>query len=246
MSDVTRPMPVPPRRPATPAPPPPRRNGRRWALIVGISVLVLIGILIALDRAAVAYAQNRIADQIKSHGFPKKPDVTIQGFPFLTQVITRDLDGVDIKSSGIHEGPITLSLDAQATGIKLNSGYDSGTITNVKGTGLIAFSSIASAASAEGAPGLKVSRAGPHSIKLKADLDIIQASAVASVIRTGPDTFKIHVTSTDGLPASLLGPVSNFSVNVPSLPLGLRIQGVTVSDKGVVIRVTGHDVSFGN
>jgi hypothetical protein len=242
---MTRPMPVPPRRPATP-PPPPRPKGRRRALIAVIGLLVLIGILIGLDRAAVAYAQNQIADQIKSHGFPKKPDVTVQGFPFLTQVISRNLDGVDIRSSGISEGPITLSLNALATGIKLNSSYKAGTISNVKGTGLIAFSSIASAAGAEGAPGLKVSRAGPHSIKLKADLEIIQASAVASVIRTGPDTFKIHVTSTDGLPASLLGPVSNFTVNVPTLPLGLRIEGVTVSGQGVVIRVTGHDVSFGS
>ncbi|MBO0809347.1 MAG: DUF2993 domain-containing protein, partial [Actinobacteria bacterium] len=148
-------------------------RGRRKGLIAVISVLVLIGILIGLDRAAAAYAENRIATQLTSHGFPRKPDVTVQGFPFLTQVIGHRLQGVDVRSGGIKEGPITLSLAVLATGIRLNSGYNSGTISRVRGTGLITFASIANAASAAGAPGLKLRRAGPHSVKLKADLGIV-------------------------------------------------------------------------
>lgn len=238
---VTRPMrvPVQPARPRG-------SRGRRRGLIAVISVLVLIGILIGLDRAAAAYAENRIATQLTSHGFPRKPDVTVQGFPFLTQVIGHRLQGVDVRSSGIREGPITLSLAALATGIRLNSGYNSGTISRVRGTGLITFASIANAASAAGAPGLKLSRAGPHSVKLKADLGIVTADATATVIRTGPEEFKIHVTSAGGLPASLLGPVSSFTVHVPRLPMGLQVQGIAVTGKGVVAHVTGRNVVFGN
>jgi hypothetical protein len=220
-------------------------RGRRRGLRAVISVLVLIGILIGLDRAAAAYAENRIATQLTSHGFQRKPDVTVQGFPFLTQVISHDLQGVDVRSSGIKEGPITLSLAALATGIRLNSGYNGGTISRVRGTGLITFASIANAARAAGAPGLKLSRAGPHSVKLKADLGIVSADATATVIRTGPEEFKIHVTSADGLPASLLGPVSSFTVRVPSLPMGLQVRGIAVTDRGVVAHVTGRNVVFG-
>lgn len=220
-------------------------RGRRRGLTLVISVLVLIGILIGLDRAAAAYAENRIATQLTSHGFPRKPDVTVEGFPFLTQVISRHLQGVDVRSSGIREGPVTLSLDALATGIALNSGYNGGTIARIRGTGLITFSSLASAASAAGAPGLKLSRAGPHSVKLKADLGVISADATASVIRTGPEEFTIHITSAGGLPASLLGPLANFTVHVPSLPMGLQVQGVAVTDQGVVVHVTGRNVAFG-
>lgn len=238
---VTRPMRVP-TRPAQPR----GSRGRRRGLTVVISVLVLIGILIGLDRAAAAYAENRIATQLTSHGFPRKPDVTVQGFPFLTQVISHHLQGVDVRSSGIKEGPITLSLAALATGIRLNSGYNGGTISRVRGTGLITFGSIANAARAAGAPGLKLSRAGPHSVKLKADLGIVTADATATVIRTGPAEFKIHVTSADGLPASLLGPVSSFTVRVPALPMGLQVQGIAVTGRGVVAHVTGRDIVFGH
>lgn len=242
MSDdgVTRPMRVP-----VQSAPARVSRGRRRGLTLAISLLVLIGILIGLDRAAAAYAENRIATQLTSHGFPRKPDVTVEGFPFLTQVIGRHLQGVDVRSSGIKEGPITLSLNALATGIALNSGYNGGTISRIRGTGLIAFSSIANAASAAGAPGLKLSRAGPHSVKLKADLGVISADATATVIRTGPQEFRIHITSAGGLPASLLGPISNFPVHVPSLPMGLQVQGVAVTDQGVVVRVTGRNVVFG-
>ena len=142
-----------------PIPQRPRRR-RRWPWIVLASVLVLLVLLVVLDRVAVAYADNQAAQQIKSQGFPTKPNVSIEGFPFLTQVASRRLNHVHITASQVKEGPVTLSLVADATGVLLNPGYQGGTITHVTGTGLIGFSSLASAAGVTGAPGLKISSAG--------------------------------------------------------------------------------------
>ena len=76
--------------------------------------------LVVLDRVAVAYAENQAAQQIQSQGFPVKPDVSIQGFPFLTQVLTRNLKDVHITAANVKEGPVTLSLVADATGADLD------------------------------------------------------------------------------------------------------------------------------
>jgi len=233
------------RLPTPPVPPPPStRRGYRRAVIILIIVLALVAILIGLDRAAAAYAENRVANQITSYGFPKKPSVTIEGFPFLTQVISKHIDAVDVSARRFHAGPVTASINIKAAGISLNSGYSSGTIASITGTGLIAFSNLASVAGAAGAPGLKISAAGSHEVKLTANLEVVSATAHARIIKTGPDTFTIHVVSAGGLPLSLLGPVQNLSVHIPSLPLGLHVKNVAVTAKGVVVQVAAHHVPF--
>lgn len=228
----------------TPGAPSGERRRPRWPWIVLASVLALLVLLVVLDRVAVAYADNRTAQQIKSQGFPAKPNVSIEGFPFLTQVASRRLSHIHITASHVPEGPVTLSLVADATDVVLNPGFQSGTITHVTGTGVIGFSSLASAAGIAGAPGLKVKAAGPHKVKLDLNLDIISASAIATIKRTGPDTFKVRISSTDGIPASLLGSLKDFTVHIPSLPMGLSIQSVDVSNQGVLIHVTGSDIKF--
>lgn len=231
----------------SPSLPPPWRKRRitRKVRALVIIPLVVIGLLVGLDRVAAAYAANMIATKIQGSGFPVKPSVSVEGFPFLTQIISRHLDGIDISAAGIPAGPVTARITAKATGITLNSGYQSGTIGHVTGTGLIAFSSIASLAAQRGAPGLTVSRAGPHAVKLTANLQILATTAIARVTKTGPNTFTLRLVSAGGIPLSLLGPVRRLTVTIPRLPLGLVIQTVSVTTAGVVIGVTGSNISFG-
>ncbi len=235
--------------PAGPEPPSPPGRTRRLsrkakaAIIIPLALLVL---LVGVDRLAAAYAANQIATRIQKYGFPVKPGVTIEGFPFLTQIISRHLVGVDISAPNFPVGPVMASMQLQATGIALNSGYESGTIAHVTGTGLITFSSLSRLAGVEGAPGLKISRDGAHKVKLTANLQIMTATAVARVKKTGRNKFSISLISTNGIPASLLGPIRHLTVHIPKLPQGLAVQTVGVTAQGVVARMTGSHVRFGN
>ena len=228
----------------TPGFPEPRRRRRRWPWIVLAVVLVLIVLFVVLDRVAVAYAENQAADQMKSQGFPTKPHVTIEGFPFLTQVASRRIDHIHITASRVKEGPVTLSMVADATDVLLDPGFKSGTISHVTGTGLIGFSELASAAGVEGAPGLKISAAGGNKVKLHVNVLGLDASATAAIKQTGPDTFQVRIVSAGGLPASLLGSLQNFTIRIPDLPMNLTIRNVQVTSKGVVIHVTGSNIKF--
>ena len=221
-----------------------RRRRRKWPWVLLASVVVLLVLLVVLDRVAVAYAENKAAQQMQSQGFPVKPDVTIEGFPFLTQVAARHFNDIHISASKVKEGPVTFSMEADATGVLLNPGYQSGTITHVTGTGLIGFSSLASAAGVQGASGLKISAAGGNRVKLSLNvLGGLGLAATASIEQTGPDTFKVHLDSTSGIPASLLGPL-NFTIHIPALPMGLTIQSLKVTSQGVLFHVTGSDIKF--
>ena len=220
------------------------RHRRRWPWIVLASVLVLLVLLVVLDRVAVAYAENQAAQQMQSQGFPAKPDVTIKGFPFLTQVAARHIKDVHIAASKVPAGPVTFNLTANATDVLLNPGYQSGTISHVNGTGLIGFSSLASAAGVSGAPGIKISAAGPNKVKMHINVLGLDTTATASIEQSGPDTFKIHIDSAGGLPASLLGSLQDFTIRIPSLPMNLKIQSVKVTNQGVVIHATGSNIKF--
>jgi hypothetical protein len=215
-----------------------RISGKVWALI--IVPLVILGILFGIDRAAAAIAANVIASKIQGSGFPVEPSVSVEGFPFLTQLISGHLDGVTITAPSVPAGPVTTSINAHATGITLGANYQSGTIAHVTGTGLIAFSGLGNLAAHEGVPGLKVSRAGPHTVNLQ-DL---AATGVARVTKTGRDQFSFSIIRSN-IPLSLLGPIRHLTVTIPRLPLGLSVQTVAVTAQGVVIGVTGSNVSFG-
>ena len=238
---MTAPYTVPP---SMMPPPRVRRTGRRILIFV-IVLLALLGLLFGLDRAAAAYTAGRIATKLQAEGFPVKPHVSVEGFPFLTQLIRRHLDGVKVTSPKFPVGPVTASIDVHATDITLDSGYQSGTIAQVTGTGLITFASLAKLPALAAVPGLKISSAGPHMVKLSADLAILAATAIARVKLASPHEIALRLVSASGVPVALLDPIRHLIVQIPALPLGLTVQAVTVSPRGVVIRVSGSNASFG-
>lgn len=68
-----------------------RRRGRLLVALL-ISLMVLVGALVAADRVAVNFAEDRIAQNVRTrvaqHGLHSAPpEVAIGGFPFVTQVI---------------------------------------------------------------------------------------------------------------------------------------------------------------
>jgi len=228
-------------------PPPvaaPRRRGRK-VLILIIALLVIVGLLFGLDRAAAAYTANRIATTLQNEGFPVRPNVSVEGFPFLTQLISRHLQGVEVTAPRYPIGSVTASIHVHAQDITLDSGYESGTIAQVTGTGLVPFASLARMPGLAAVPGLLISGDGPHMVKLSANLGVFAASAIARVTQTAGNELSLRIVSSSGVPAALLAPIRDLILRIPALPLGLTVQSVRVSPRGVVIGVAGSDVKFG-
>jgi LmeA-like phospholipid-binding len=224
------------------APPRRRRRSRRWLYLI-ITLVVVLALLVIADRAAAAYAENKMATQIQKQGFSSKPNVSIEGFPFLTQVIGHDLHNVTISSAGVKEGPVDITnINADLQGVHLNSSFSGGTIDHVSGTALITFGDLLGA-SGDG-PNVTVTAVHGDEVTFNVDLAVISGSATARVTQVGNNKIHVQVISADGLPTSLLGSLADFTVTVPSLPLNMTVQSVKVSAQGVLIHVTGDNVSF--
>ena len=220
---------------------PARKRRRRWPLVVLIVVLVLAGLAVVGDRVAAAYAENRIASEIQKEGFGARPDITIHGFPFLTQVLDRHFPHAHMTARNVREGPVTISrIDGDVRDVRVDSGFRKGTIGSVDGTGTISFGNLAKAA---GQPDLKLTAAGPNTVKAEVDLDVATAEATAQVTKVG-NQIRVHAVSVEGFPLSDLGDDLDFSVPVSGLPMGLTFKSLTVSSKGVALRITGSHLKF--
>ncbi len=233
---------------------PPRggSRARRYVLVL----VIVVALLVVLDFGARLAAQNIMATKIQQQGLSQKPDVTIDGFPFLTQVASKDFQRVNIAASNLTTGPVTITkVDATATGIRLKSySSGSGTITNVSGTALISFASLGNTLTQQIGPlgqllngaGLNLTAAGPDEVKASLDLVLTSGSATWRVSRLSGNQLHISLVGSSGLPSSLLGSIQSLTLQIPKLPLGLTIDRVTVTPNGVVGDVSGHDVSFGS
>ncbi len=235
---------------------PKKRSGARKAVIWIVAIIV---VLVALDFGAKAFAESEAASQIKKQGFPKKPDVSIAGFPFLTQVITRDFHQITITSSNIPEGPIKItSLDVVAQNVKLNSNFQSGTAGPLNGTVLISLGEIGGFLSAAGplatflgggsGGGLHIESVGSNELKgsLKVLGGAVSWSAVWQVKSVGPHEIDLVLVQSNGLPGSLAGKVNNIRVPLNSLPANLSLTGkIDTSGKGITAQVHADSISFG-
>ena len=234
-----------------------RRRGGHGLRNTVIALLVLIVVLVAIDRLAAFYVQGRIASQIQDEGFSSKPDVSIKGFPFLTQLAGRHFQDIQISSRKVKAGPVEIqNINAELSNVHLNSGFSGGTVGHLSGAGVIAFGSLSNAIGSlagggqlgqlVGAAGLTLKPAGSHKVKASINL-LISGSATWQIIRVSGTEIRVHlVSSSGGLPGALLSSLRNISVPIPKLPLGMKIQGVTVTTAGISVRVTGSQVAFGS
>lgn len=228
---------------------------RAGCLTKGLIVLIALLVLaVAADFIAKAVAQGEIASQIQKHGFPKKPDVSIAGFPFLTQVASRDFQQINLSSTNIPEGPVRISrVSATMTGIHLTSGFTKGVIDRLNGSVLITFGSLGRTLNSQIGPlgslvgdsGLKLSAAGPHEIKASLDLLVASGSATWRITRPNGQEVRADLVSSSGVPSDLLDSLRSFTVKIPELPYDVKIDSVHITPQGIVGRISGHHLPFG-
>jgi hypothetical protein len=249
--EPTQPVPIrPPGRaeePPGPGPRPPRKRRRpvRRTVISLFVILVVAVVLFIGDWVSRMIAENDMADQFTANGLPVKPSVTIDGFPFLTQVVQRDFRQVNISASNITAGPVTISsLHATLKGMHLSSSWNGATIDQINATAFISFGALASAGDL-GGTGVTATQEGPDKLKITADLaGLVSASLEAQIKQTGPRQITIQVLNTGGI-SSLLSSFTTYSFSLPAgVPPSLRISGLTLDTAGLTVSAAATDATF--
>ena len=207
---------------------------------------MIIVVLVVGDRAAKAYTEDQMASQVQSSlALSGKPNVTIQGFPFLTQLAARDFRTVNINASNETAGPggqlEIASLTATLHGMHIH-GLNSATVDQFNASALVTFTALANAG---GIPqGITLSADGPNQIKATSTSARSASSAVAQVTQTGPNQINVKVIDFGGIPADVLGNLANFNISIPKLPAGVTIQSISVTQQGLRITAAGQNTTL--
>jgi len=245
----------------------PRRVRRSVMALFGVIVLLIL--LVVVDRVALAVTENDMASQFQSNGFPVKPSVTIQGFPFLTQLIGKDFKQVDISASNIPAGPVTITtVHATATGMHLSSLSSSATATidKITATAFISNSSLEGAGGLTSLANVTATPAGNNILKVTASVaGVVSDTEELQITQTGAQTITVKVLpSSNGIGSDIgnaigdalgnstgqavsgaLSNLSTFSFNLPKgVPASLRITGLTLNSAGLTVSAAATNATF--
>ncbi|MFJ1703613.1 DUF2993 domain-containing protein [Kitasatospora sp. NPDC088346] len=218
---------------------------RGWLkLTIGLGVLT--GLLVGADRVAVGVAEDEAADQLVSSGrLNTRPHVSIDGFPFLTQALSGEFDGVHLSADGVQvsDGRQQVSVHAfkaGLSGVSVGDSYRSATVRTATGSGLISYPDAAKLV--QGADRLDLSYGGPGKVKASvAGISIGEGKVHSEGNTVVADGFQLT-----GMAAALNGKVKDLlsprSFTLSRLPAGLSLAGVTPEPEGLLLDFRGSDV----
>lgn len=248
-----------------------RRPRKRWGrrlLITFIVLLILVGIvLVVADRLGASYAERVIGDRVATQianqkATSEKPDVTVEGVPFLTQVLAGKYQEIKIglrSFSGPAGDGKTIKmplLDIRAKDVRapldtLRSGQGSIVATTVTGTGTVGYAQVAELV---GQKGLTLKESGGKLVgaaPVQALGRTFNVSGAASLtLKDGVVQVRFSDVTAEGVPDNPI--LRNFidsyvkqlavDLKVPELPLKLKLQRVQPTPAGLLVTFGANEV----
>ncbi|MFF0105343.1 LmeA family phospholipid-binding protein [Streptomyces hirsutus] len=237
--------------------------------ILLIIAVVLGGIFVIVDRLAVNFAEGEVADRLKStENLSTTPDVSINGFPFLTQIAGGSLDevriGIQEYEAGTGDGKQNIRIEdlrADMKGVEFSGDFSSATAADATGTASVTYVELLKTAKSESTqvgPGVTagvigLSDGGNGKIKVAVEATVLgtelpePVSVLSSVTVVDGDTVRVHA---DALPAfggiemaeARVREITDFEQKIDGLPGGIKLDKVEAGKSGVEITVRGSDV----
>jgi hypothetical protein len=246
---------------------PRKRWGRRLLITFLVLLILLAVVLVVADRVAASFAERTIADRVaeqvtrqKAHA--NRPDVTVEGVPFLTQVARGNYQEIKIllknfSAPAAENQTIKMAaLDIRAKDVAapldtLRSGTGEITAGTVTGTGTITYADLAALI---GQDGLKVSEKDGKLIgtaPVQALGQTFNVSGTANLeVKGGVVQVRFADVTAAGLPDIPLvrNLVDNYvqqlayNLDVPALPLNLKLQKAEPRPEGLVVTAGANNV----
>jgi hypothetical protein len=235
--------------------------------------VVILGVLfVVVDRVAVYFAEDEAASKVKtSENLASTPDVSIKGFPFLTQVASGELDDVELNIK-TYEAPTEATAGAAASTIRIDdlkarmkdvtfSGdYSSATAATATGSASISYDQLLKAAKSQptdvftGVTAQIVGLSDGGDGKIKADMKVTVTGVgtttypVLSTVTVDGDTVKVHADNLPKLVVDLadsrVRSITDFQQTIDELPGGVKLDSVQAAKGGVEIKVKGSNVKL--
>ncbi|MBT2488852.1 DUF2993 domain-containing protein [Streptomyces sp. ISL-96] len=228
------------------------------ALRILLTVAVILGgIFVVVDRLAVNFAESEVAKRVQSQqGLTGGADVSIKGFPFLTQVAAKHLDQVDVTVEGVEasaEGrKVRISeMTAELHDVRVRGtvgGFSDATAELATGKARISYEDLTKASES----GFPVAYGGNGKVKVTGSVQLlgreITRSVLSSVTVVDGDTLRVRADEVpgEGLPGieAKVREKTDFDRQISGLPIGLKLEKAEATKGGLEISGTGTNVGL--
>ncbi|MFJ8658537.1 DUF2993 domain-containing protein [Streptomyces sp. NPDC093795] len=219
--------------------------------ILLIVAVVLGGVLVGIDRLALAYAESEASSRVKLSAVHSDAiEVDIKGFPFLTQVADKRFDEVDVKAQGvkatagsrqIRVGELTVALrDVTVTG-----DWAGARAGSASGTAVIAYADLTAASDREAT----VAYGENGKVKVTGSVTVMGRTLTRTVLSTvtvvNGDTIKVRADEVpgEGIPGieDMVRERTDFERPI-GLIAGMKVEKVEPRPEGLAVTVTGKDI----
>jgi hypothetical protein len=232
----------------------PRRPRHRTARRLLIVALVLIALLVAADRIGCLVAERVAADTLQdSQHLEHRPDVHIDGFPFLTQLAAGHFGQIRASSTDVVAGSGGRTLRIAEISVRLRDvdvsrDFSKATAGTLRATGKIAFADLSSAL------GLPVRYAEGGRVVVSASVTVAgrqvsgSVSAVPAVVDQALRFEQPRISAAGGTvpqaATNALAAVFGAPLSLRGLPYGLAVEDVHADPDGLAITLGAARLTF--
>jgi hypothetical protein len=215
-------------------------------------VLIVLGLaLVGADRVAAKIATDEAEQRLAAEGIAE-PSVTVAGFPFLTQLLSRRFDEVELRSPAVRTDA-GRAEDITATGSDVRAPRGGQVVVGrLTARGTIPYAEVLRRADQ---PGLSLTGADGGDVRLTRDVTLQgrtfsvralgRVEASGSRIRLVPSRLRLEGgEAVDGSLETLLAGQLAVEYPVTGLPDGVRVERVTAGADGFVVDVGGEDLAL--
>jgi hypothetical protein len=245
---------------------PRRRWGRRILITFIVLLVVLAALLVVADRVGANVAEQRIAEEVQKQLTARgvrstPPEVSIGGFPFLTQVLAENYESIAIALRDVTaesgQGAIRLprldveARDVTATIDTIRTGQGDIVASTVEGTATVGYASVVELIDQQN---LRLAERGG---KLLANLPVelfgqqftLTGEATIEAVE-GKIRLRFQDLNAEGLPSNdavrsaVNGYARDLSIDValPPLPFGIALREVQPLPEGLAVTATADNV----
>jgi hypothetical protein len=250
------------------------RRGRRSLVVLVVLVIVLGGLFVVADRVAANVAESRIADQAATEmrnrdiTSAQEPDVSVGGFPFLTQVLAGKYEKITIKIAQPKINNVQLNeLDVVANTVRADAqsvlkGTGDVVADKITGTATISWENVRPLLQLAGLPrGVDPSKAElkvvSNQVQLRVPFKINgQNFAVTAkgtlIVNSGEVQIRLDEVGSDAgaAPPFVQSLIKQYQkqltarIKIPVLPFKLVVNKVESSPSGLLMIASGDNVKL--
>lgn len=196
-------------------------------------VIVVVGLLVAVDRVALLAAEREVGKRIqREQALATRPDVSIHGFPFLTQVVGGRYDDVTLTVRDLRRGDLPIDrVRADLKGVHISLGdvvmqrFGQVPVDSAHAQVVLTYDDLNEFLR-------------PHGLVVRHGLDpgemIVRATATVAGQQVSGQAEVRPTVEGDAVVVSA-GPGLGFRLSLSDLPFGIRLISAKVTRVGIVV-----------